>query len=255
MLKNLVIGTTLIYEVVMLYLVFKHHFSIVYVFSGLLFFIGMFIWGVFDIRLSFFIPVIFKSPNHQPKTVALTFDDGPTKYTSEILDLLQLYQAKATFFCVGKQIEKYPEIAKRILAEGHTIGNHSYSHPNKMGFLTTNKVKEEIQKCDKVLQDILTIQTPFYRPPFGITNPHIAKAIGQTRHSVIGWNNRSLDTVIKNPNTIFNRIYKRLERQTIVLMHDTSNNSVEVLNILLKQSQKDNYKYVNLVEFLNSKKQ
>ncbi|MDM1043676.1 polysaccharide deacetylase family protein [Myroides sp. 1354] len=253
--RKIVVGITVAYAIIALYLIVNNSLSLAWLLPGLLFFIGLFSWGVFDIRLGFFIPVVFKSPNPQPRTVALTFDDGPTPYTLEVLDLLQQYQAKATFFCIGQQLEQYPDIAKRILADGHTIGNHSYSHPNSMGFLSTAQVKEEIQKCDQIIEQLLQIKSPFYRPPFGITNPHIAKALRQTKHRVIGWNNRSLDTVIQDENTIFKRIYKRIDRQPIVLLHDTSNRSVQVLATLLKQLQQDNYKLVNLVEFLNEEKQ
>ncbi|QQU03428.1 polysaccharide deacetylase family protein [Myroides odoratus] len=255
MLRKIVLGLTVIYVVIALYLIVNNSLSFVWLLPGLLFFIGLFSWCVFDIRLGFFIPVVFKSPNPQPKTIALTFDDGPTLHTLEVLDLLQQYQAKATFFCIGKQIEQHPAIAQRILAEGHTIGNHSYSHPNTMGFLSTAKVKEEIEKCDAVMQEFLHIQTPFYRPPFGITNPHIAKALRQTKHRVIGWSNRSLDTVIEDEKAIYNRIYKRIDKQTIVLLHDTSERSVKALARLLQQLQQEKYKIVNLVEFLNEGKQ
>jgi len=253
--RKIVIGITVVYAILVLYLIVNTSLSLAWLLPGLLFFIGLFSWGVFDIRLGFFIPVVFKSPNPQPRTVALTFDDGPTPYTLEVLDLLQQYQAKATFFCIGQQLEQYPEIAQRIIEEGHTIGNHSYSHPNSMGFLSTAQVKGEIQKCDEVIQQVLHIQTPFYRPPFGITNPHIAKALRQTKHRVIGWNNRSLDTVIQEEEAVFNRIYKRIDQQTMVLLHDTSDRSVQVLARLLKQLKEDNYKLVNLVEFLNEEKQ
>ncbi|MBB1149259.1 polysaccharide deacetylase family protein [Myroides sp. NP-2] len=248
-------GISALYTIIVLYFVLYTGLSLAWLIPGVLFFIGVYSWGVFDIRLGFFIPAIVKSPNPKPKTIALTFDDGPTPYTLQVLDLLGRYQAKATFFCIGKQIEQYPDIAKRILAEGHTLGNHSYSHPKSMGFLSTAEVKTEIEKCTAVMQQILQFQTPFYRPPFGITNPHIAKAIRQTQHRVIGWNNRSLDTVIEDENTIFNRVYKRIDEQSLVLLHDTSKRSVKALEILLKQLQQEKYKMVNLVEFLNEEKQ
>lgn len=249
--RRIGVGITVVYVITVLYLSINNSVSLAWLFPGLLFFIGLFSWGVFDIRLGFFIPVIVKSTKPTPKTIALTFDDGPTPYTLEVLDLLQHYQAKATFFCIGKQIEQYPAIAQRILAEGHTLGNHSYSHPHSMGFLSAAKVKAEIQKCTTVMQEILQFQTPFYRPPFGITNPHIAKAIRQTQHRVVGWNNRSLDTVIEDEKAIFNRVYKRIDKRSLVLLHDTSERSVKALERLLKQLQQEKYKMVNLVEFLN----
>ncbi|MGS4345907.1 polysaccharide deacetylase family protein [Myroides odoratus] len=252
--SKIVLGITLIYVGIVLYFAVNTSVSLVWLIPGLLFFIGLFTWGVFDIRLGFFIPTVVKSPNPLPKTIALTFDDGPTPYTLQVLDLLKQYQAKATFFCIGKQIEQYPAIAQRILEEGHTIGNHSYSHPNSMGFLSTAQVKTEIQQGDAVIQRILQIQTPFYRPPFGITNPHIAKALRQTKHRVIGWTNRSLDTVMQDDKAIFNRVYSRIDTQTLVLLHDTSESSVKALERLLKQLQQDKYKMVNLVTFLNEDK-
>lgn len=222
---------------------------------GIIFFIGMFTWGVFDIRLGFFIPVFTKNKNRKTSTIALTFDDGPTLFTPQVLDLLKQYQAHATFFCIGKQIEQYPDIAQRILAEGHTLGNHSYSHPPTMGFLSTAQVREEIQKCDDVIQRVLGIQTPFYRPPFGITNPHISNAIQQTKHRVIGWDNRSLDTVISNTETLYTRVYRRIKKQPLVLFHDTNERTVLTLERLLKQVQQEKYKIVNLVEYLNGGKE
>lgn len=252
--RKIIIGITAVYVGIILYLAINTSLSLAWLIPGLLFFIGLFSWGVFDIRLGFFVPTVVKSPKPLPKTIALTFDDGPTPYTLQVLDLLKQYQAKATFFCIGKQMEQYPAIAQRIVKEGHTIGNHSYSHPNSMGFLSTAQVKTEIQRADTVIQDLLQIRTPFYRPPFGITNPHIAKALRQTKHQVIGWTNRSLDTVLQEEEAIFNRVYSRIDKQTIVLLHDTSEPSVKALERLLKQLQIDQYKMVNLVTFLNEEK-
>jgi hypothetical protein len=94
--------------------------------------------------------------------VALTFDDGPTEFTPKFLDLLKENKVKATFFCIGKQIEKYPETFQRIIAEGHTIGNHTLSHSNNTGFLSTSKMIEEIEKCDEVMLKIGNLKTNLY---------------------------------------------------------------------------------------------
>lgn len=255
MLKKTIVGLTILYVLVIFYLFKNNNVSLMWLIPGISLFLGLFIWGIFDMRLGFFLPVCTKSKTPENKYIALTFDDGPTEYTSQVLDLLKQYQAKATFFCIGKHIEQHPDIAQRILAEGHTIGNHSYSHPNNIGFLSSSKVIEQIQQCDKVIEQYLAIQTPFYRPPFGITNPHIAKAIQKTKHQVVGWNNRSLDTVIRSEEKIYNRIYKRITKKNMILLHDTSKKSVVVLEKLLKQLSQENYKMVNLEEFLKEEKQ
>jgi peptidoglycan/xylan/chitin deacetylase (PgdA/CDA1 family) len=144
--------------------------------------------------------------------VALTFDDGPTEFTPKFLDLLKENNVKATFFCIGKQIEKYPETFQRIIAEGHTIGNHTLSHCNNTGFLSTSKMVEEIEKCDEVMLKIGSLKTNLYRPPFGVTNPNIAKAIKKTHKKSIGWNVRSLDTIIEDEKK-FTKSHQRIEKR------------------------------------------
>ena len=87
-------------------------------------------------------------------SVYLTFDDGPHEKASEILDILLKYNTKATFFCIGKQIEKHPEILKRILSEGHIIGNHSYSHSKWNGFFSTQKKVSEIEQTNTLVSKL-----------------------------------------------------------------------------------------------------
>jgi peptidoglycan/xylan/chitin deacetylase (PgdA/CDA1 family) len=207
-------------------------------------------WGSFDIRSNYFIKTYWKSKTSDKK-IAITFDDGPTPITNEVIDVLKKHNAKATFFCIGKQIERHPDIFKRIIAEGHLIGNHSYSHDKKIGFFSTQKVVEEIQKNDLVIEQYLGRKTRLFRPPFGVTNPRFARAIKQTRHFVIGWNNRSLDTVIDDENKILKRIADKINPGGIVLLHDTSAKTVRVLEQLLLLLQTENYTVTPLDELLN----
>jgi peptidoglycan-N-acetylglucosamine deacetylase len=198
------------------------------------------IWGSFDIQLRYFV----NSLTHKRtkiKEVALTFDDGPTEFTPKFLDLLKGNNVKATFFCIGKQIEKYPEIFQRTISEGHTIGNHTYSHSKNTGFLSTSKMIEEIEKCDEVMLKIGNIKTNLYRPPFGVTNPNIAKAIKKTKKNSIGWNVRSLDTVIIDEKKILRRVTKDLKKGSIVLLHDTSEKTYQVLVELLLFLEREKY--------------
>lgn len=198
------------------------------------------VWGSFDIQLKYFINSITQKRT-KIKEIALTFDDGPTEVTPKFLDLLKENNIKATFFCIGKQIEKYPETFQRIIAEGHTIGNHTYSHSNNTGFLSASKMIEEIEKCDEVISKIGNVKTHFYRPPFGVTNPNIAKAISKTQKKSIGWNVRSLDTVIDDEKKIYNRITKNLKSGSIILLHDTSEKTYQVLVELLLFLKRENY--------------
>lgn len=210
------------------------------------------IWGSFDIRSNYFVKSYWKSKTNDKK-IALTFDDGPTPITVEVLDILKKHNVKATFFCIGTQIEKHPEIFKRIISESHLVGNHSYSHNKGIGFFSTKNVLEEITKNDLVIERYLGKKTLLFRPPFGVTNPRIARAIKQTGHFVIGWNNRSLDTVIEDENIILKRIAEKLNRGGIVLLHDTSAKTANVLEQLLLLLQKKKYTVTPLDALLNIK--
>lgn len=236
--------------------------AIVYAFQGtfwvylfcFLSFVGVIVWGSFDITFNYFVKSINKKRTRS-KEIALTFDDGPTEYTPKFLDLLKENQIKATFFCIGKQIEKHPEIFQRIISEGHRIGNHTYSHSSKTGFLSTSEMSMEIKKCDEVILKFGNTETNLYRPPFGVTNPNIAKAIIKTNKKSIGWNVRSLDTVILNKEKIYTRITKRLKKGSIILLHDTSEKTYDVLTDLLVFLKQKNYSTFTIDSMLiNDKK-
>jgi len=193
------------------------------------------------------------NPSETQKRISLTFDDGPHEMTEAVLDVLKKHQTKATFFCIGKNIEKHPHIFERIIAEGHLIGNHSYSHSRFFDFYRKDRVLTELIKTDQLIEQ-QTGHTPMYfRPPYGVTNPSIRRALAVTGHKVIGWNIRSLDGVIKNENTIFNRIIKRIAPGGIVLLHDTSIQTVNVLERLLVTLREKNYEVVPLGQLLNIK--
>lgn len=213
--------------------------------------VGLTTWGSFDIRQSYFMDVFYQKKHHDGRSLALTFDDGPTPITNEILDLLMVYEAKATFFCIGKQIEKHPEIFKRILIEGHTIGNHTMNHSKAFGFLNAEQVEQDINCCDAEINDLVPLKTRFFRPPFGVTNPSVAKAVKETKHQVIGWSNRSLDTILSDEEKIYQRVTSRLQAGDIVLFHDTSNKTARVVKRVLEFMKERNYQSVTVDELLN----
>lgn len=216
-----------------------------------LFFVGITSWGSFDIRLGYFVKTYCGTSSRNQKKIALTFDDGPHEMTEKVLDLLQKFNVKATFFCIGTQIEKHPEILQRIINEGHSVGNHTYSHSKSFGFFSADKVRQELMKTDALLSQFVGKKIKLFRPPFGVTNPNVAKAINATKHSVIGWNIRSLDTVIESEDQIFERIKKGIRPGGIVLLHDTSLKTVHVLERLLLLLQSENYELVTANELLN----
>ncbi|MDO5608171.1 MAG: polysaccharide deacetylase family protein [Capnocytophaga sp.] len=214
--------------------------------------LAVIIWGVFDIRLGFFIKTHCHSQNGTDKKIVLTFDDGPTPHTLSLLAVLKRYNAKATFFCIGKQVEQHPEILRKIIAEGHRIGNHTYSHANTIGFWRSGKITNELVRTQELIFRLTNLKIKWFRPPFGITNPHIAKAARTLGYTVVGWNIRSLDTIIQDEKRLLQRIQKRIKPGAVLLMHDTSDKSIRVLEQLLILLQKENYQIAPLDESINS---
>lgn len=218
-----------------------------------LLFLGSTALGVANIQLNYFVKSSNQNKNINGKKIALTFDDGPTEFTPLFMDILKNHDVKATFFCIGKQIEKHPEIFKQIIAEGHEIGSHTYRHSHANGFFSTKKIIKEIEKNDQVIRKF-GVKTMLFRPPFGITNPNIAKAIFKTGKKSIGWNVRSFDTAISDENKILRRITKKLSPGSVILMHDTSEKSANVLQELLLILQREDYKMMTVSELFNFNK-
>lgn len=210
-------------------------------------------WGSAFIGSNYHVKAYCSNSSETEKKIALTFDDGPHEMTVLVLDVLRQYNAKATFFCIGKNIEAHPDILKRIIEERHTVGNHSYSHSPFFDFYRKKQVIAEIEQTDALIESILGKKPILFRPPYGATNPSIRRALAVTKHKTIGWNIRSLDGGTKNEKFIYDRIIKRIKPGGIVLLHDTSIQTVHVLEQLLSFLQKNKYSVVPLEELLNIK--
>jgi len=190
--------------------------------------------GSFQIRWNYHL----QSLNYNYKTsgnlVSITFDDGPNpEFTPQILSLLKDHNAKATFFLIGKNAESNPELVLQIISEGHSIGNHSFSHSKNFGFFSSEKVAVELKRTNSLLKEITGKEAKLFRPPFGVTNPNIKKALRKTGHQTIGWSKRSLDTTSLSGEKSLKRITTNLKKGDIILLHDTSLKSVAVLEQLL----------------------
>ena len=215
--------------------------------------IGINAFGSARISSNYHVKAFCQNPLEKEKKIALTFDDGPSVYTLQVLELLKKYNAKATFFCIGKNIETHPEILQKVISEGHLVGNHSYSHSKFFDFYNAKKVIEELQKTDELLEKFTSKKINFFRPPYGVTTPSIRRALKVTGHKVIGWNIRSLDGGTTDVELILNRIKKRVSPGGIVLLHDTGSHSVLVLEQFLQFLQQNNYQVVSIEELLNLK--
>ncbi len=188
--------------------------------------------GVTHIEKNFFI----ESINHLPdkKRVLLTFDDGPhPEYTAQILRILDKYQAKAVFFVIGRNAEKYPDLLKEIHQRGHIIANHSYSHDVLFDVFSTRKMVSDVEQANLVINKTLGFKPAYFRPPFGITNPRIKRLIKRTSLISVGWSFRSYDTGKQTNDQIFTRLKKQIKGGNILLFHDNLQRTIGLLELIL----------------------
>lgn len=190
--------------------------------------------GSFQIKLNYH----FQSLNHNYKVsenyISITFDDGPNPdFTLKVLSLLKAHNAKATFFLIGKNAEKHAKIVRQIIDEGHTIGNHSYSHSKNFGFYSAEKIIAELKQTNSILKEITGKEMKMFRPPFGVTNPNIKKALKSSEYFSVGWSKRSFDTTYISEEKILKRITTNLKKGDIILLHDSSAKTLAVLEQLL----------------------
>lgn len=197
-------------------------------------FIGFCIWGAKNVDSGFFIDVLCKGKTDQ-KIVALSFDDGPAaRFTPQILDILQQHNTPAAFFCIGRNIEGNEEIMERMHADGHVIGNHSYSHDFWFDMKSARKMKSDLFAANHQIQEFTGSAPMLFRPPYGVTNPNLAKAIQQNGLIPVGWSIRSLDTVIKDENKLMERVTANIRPGDIFLFHDHCEATVKILPALIQ---------------------
>ena len=176
-------------------------------------------WGTFVPRSRFWGNVIWRG-DATSNRVALTFDDGPTEpYTRQILDVLRGAGAKATFFVLGANAERAPELIQRMSDEGHEIGNHTWSHPHYGWLRGIRYWRREIDRTDALVEMTCGVRPSVFRPPLGAKSWCTLHAARQANHRVVMWSRRSFDGLMTTPDEIM----KRLEPTAggdIVLMHD-----------------------------------
>lgn len=189
--------------------------------------------------------------NTKEKIIALTFDDGPEPlHTEKILDVLKQNEIHAAFFFIGNKMEKYPDVVKRVVAEGHLIGNHSYSHHRYFDLFPRQKMVSELQQTNNIAERITGKKLKFFRPPYGVTTPVLAKAINALNFTTIGWNIRSLDTVINDPSRLLNRIAQRLHSGGILLLHDTAPITQRSLQKIIDRIGQQGYSFARLDQLI-----
>jgi peptidoglycan-N-acetylglucosamine deacetylase len=209
------------------------------------------IYGCYYVGSNFFIPIICSAKTGK-KVVALSFDDGPVAgNTLQIIQTLKENNAEAAFFCIGSRIADNEAILKQIHNEGHLIGNHTFSHHFWFDMFSAKTMLADVRMMDKALDGVIGKMPKLFRPPYGVTNPNLKKAIIKGNYIPVGWSMRSLDTVIKNEKKLLNRVTSKIKPGAVFLFHDTSNATVAVLPAIIKHIRANGYEIMRLDKMLN----
>lgn len=202
----------------------------------------------------------FYRANVQDKVVALTFDDGPSPiWTPRILDELKKAGVKATFFMVGNHVERYPDLARRVLEEGHEIGNHTYDH-HVLLYYTMDELEKEIKKAEAAIRSATGQTTVYFRPPKAwLTNAEKQK-IKDMGYTIVLWSLNSKDWVTFHDKQITSYILRNIRPGDIVLFHDSGGafsteggnrkQTVKTIPRLVRKLKEKGYRFVTISELL-----
>ena len=197
--------------------------------------------------------------NTDQKVVALTFDDGPQPpYTDRLLDVLAKHDVKATFFVIGNRIEKYPETSHRIIAEGHQIGNHSYTHP-VLGCLPPTYVERQIERTDKLLRQLGITEEIVFRAPMLTRFLPVAWVLAKGDRTHISCNVWGWDWITQNADRITKTVLRKVKPGSIIVLHDgkagnadaNRSGTVEAADRIITALKQEGYRFVRLSDVDN----
>jgi polysaccharide deacetylase family sporulation protein PdaB len=203
--------------------------------------------------------IVWEVPTKE-KIIALTFDDGPDPVdTPAILDLLKKYDAKATFFAVGKRVEMYPELAKREILEGHEIANHTYDHSYFHKRIAVEKIEADIQKAESIILNTTGKKPSLFRPPGGFYGDNVVNASKKAGYLVVmwSWHQDTEDWNTPGVNKIVNKVLNNARKGDIVLFHDYvegKTQTIEALKKVLPELKSRGFRFVTVSELLTFRK-
>lgn len=212
---------------------------------------GFLFYASYSISSGVYLKVFCKAATTE-KAVAITFDDGPdNRQTPLVLDILNQHNVEAAFFCIGEKAAQSPDLTRRIHDEGHLIGNHSFRHKGSFPLLSYRPMRADLIQTQQTLEAITGSPVTLFRPPFGVTNPTIGRAVHSLGYKAIGWNIRSLDTKGEPVGKIMKRITKQIHPGAVILLHDRMPDSAELLTALLTYLHREGYAVKRVDKLLN----
>ena len=210
-------------------------------------------YAAYGVRSQIFGETIWRGRT-DTSAVALTFDDGPGESTPAILDVLKRYQIKATFFVVGSQVERYPELARRIAREGHLIGNHSFSHPILL-YRSPHKTRRELAASQEIISRVTGITPIVARPPCGVRTPAYFSSARRLGLKTVQWTVTGFDWQNIGASGIATNVMKGLAAGSIILLHDGDHKllnsrveTVRALPMIIEAVRSNNMQIVPLEE-------
>ncbi len=190
---------------------------------------------------------------YEPKTIAVTFDDGPHgDRTIRLLGLLRQLDVKATFFVVGKMVDKFPELVREELSQGHEVGNHTYDHVN-LDDLTGPQVALEYRRCSDAIEHATGTRPKFCRPPGGRFDLEVLKAAADQGLWTVLWTDDPGDFAQPDPKVLVDRLDRQLKDGGILLLHDGIPETMDVLPEVIQELRKRGYRFVTCSELLAQK--
>jgi len=222
--------------------------------------VGIVLDGVFRPSSSVFYPTV----THGARTgnsIALTFDDGPDpERTPAILDTLAEFGVHATFFVIGRYLERHQALGRRIVAEGHELGNHSWAHLPWQNFYSRRAHQADIERTADLIRTVSgSPREPLYRPPVGLKSPELARAALARQLRVVAWSVHSRDTFARRWQAVARRVLNRIRGGDIVLLHDGHavegrhrDNALQALPLILCGLQAQGLRSVTVSELLGA---
>lgn len=181
-----------------------------------------------------------------PPKIALTFDDGPSRYTEKLLDGLKERGVKASFFMIGESAERHQDLVRRVREEGHLIGNHTYHHVD-ITKLPDEKAREELREMDQVIYEILGEHVEYMRPPFGVWQEKLEQEIDVLP---VMWTIDPLDWTTKNVEEIVNKVVTQAGENDIILLHDCYESSVDAALQIVDVLKAEGYEFVTVDQLI-----
>ena len=191
------------------------------------------------------------------KVAALTFDDGPNEiYTPKLLDILAHKKVKATFFLLGKHVEKYPEIVKRIHSEGHEIGNHSFNH-SFLPLYTKRYIKRQIESTSSLIEKTVGLRPSYFRPPMGLFSPFELDAVSESGMTAVVGEVYPRDPYKPGTDKIVERVLSRIEPGSIIILHDSGtfgkidrSQTIAAVPIIIDRLRDRGYRFLTVRELM-----